>query len=226
MLEALKKNKKLTLRASLLWISGILVITIGLLIQARVTWLFRYRDYVSKHAIACQLNVDLNKKGVKETAFIPMLTRQFDFGFYLRTPIPENMDHQTSAEDIFSSNPIEKALKEETFELSWQLRQEGQTMASDIITEKDLNQRVRALDIFYIFAKRDISLKKGQNYTVEVEITKPSQALAVFSPEILIRTWASLKGYLLVGWTMRDTLLCLALGSVLVVAGLLKQYTS
>lgn len=226
MLEARKTNKIRTLRASMLWLPGILIITIGILIHARVAWLFRYNDYVSKHAIACQLDVDLSKEGIKETAFVPMLTREFSFGFNLHTPIPDNNDQHPAAQDVFSSNPIEKAIKVETFELSWQLRKEGHTIVSGIISEKDLNHRVQTLDIRYIFAKQNVPLKKGQNYTLVAEITKPSQALAVFSPELLIRTWASLKGYLLVGWKIRDTLLCLALGSVLIVAGLLKQYAS
>lgn len=226
MLEALKKNKKLTLRASMLWLPGILIIIIGILIHARVAWIFRYNDYVSKHAIACQLDVDLSNEGIKQTAFVPMLTREFSFGFNLHTPIPDNDDRHPSAQDVFSSNPIEKAIQVETFELTWQLLLEGHTIASGIISEKDLSRRVQALDIHYVFSERNVPLRKGQNYTLVAETTKPSLTLDVFSPKLLIRTRASLKGYTLVRWKMRDTLLCLALGSVLIMAGLLKQYTS
>jgi len=158
-------------------------------------------------------------------AFVPLFTRKFDFGFHLHTPIPDNADLREPDRDILSSNPIEKAMKAETFEVSWQLQKEGQNVTSGTISEKDLNHRVQALDIQYIFAKRNVLLRKGQNYMLVAEVTKPSQALAAFSPELLIRTWASLKGHLLVGWKMRDTMLCLALGFVLIAAGLLRQYS-
>jgi hypothetical protein len=116
-------------------------------------------------------------------------------------------------------------MKMETFQVSWQLHK-GHTVASDIISEKDFEYRVYASDIRYIFARKNILLRKGQNYTLVAKITQPSQTLAIFSPNLLIRTWASLKGYRLVGWKMRDTLLCLALGFALMIAGLLKQYAS
>ena len=117
-------------------------------------------------------------------------------------------------------------MKVETFGVSWQLRNKGQNIASGTISEKDFNYRVQALDIQYIFAQQNIRLRKGQKYTLITEVTKPSQTLAVFSPELLIRTWASLKGYLLVRWKTRDTLLCLTLGSVLIMAGLLETLSS
>ena len=39
----------------------------------------------------------LSKEGIKETAFVPMLTREFSFGFNLHTPIPDNNDQHPAA---------------------------------------------------------------------------------------------------------------------------------
>ena len=154
-----------------------------------------------------------------------MVTRTFVLSFNLHTPRPDSSE-ESSAQDIFQSNPIEKALEIETFELSWSLCQGNQTIASGMISEKDLKNKVGALDISYRFAPEYVFLRKGRNYTLVVEVEKPSPVLAAFCPELVIRTWASLKGYSLVRWKMRDTLLCLTLGTVLIIAGLIKRCTS
>ena len=219
-------KKRFKLRAKILWIPGILIITIGICIPIRKAWLLRYNEYVAKHAVACKLDVDLSKEGIIETSFIPMVTRGFNFSFNLHTAIPETNSQDLSAQDVFSSNPLEKAMKSETFKLSWKLSRKIRTIASGIISEKDLSYRVQALDIRYIFAKQNVPLRKDQNYKLVVKIMKPSPALAVFSSNLLIRTWAGLKGYPLVGWKMWDTLQCLVLGTVLIIAGLIKRSAS
>ncbi|UCG90583.1 MAG: hypothetical protein JSU57_02310, partial [Candidatus Heimdallarchaeota archaeon] len=71
------------LRAKILWIPGILIITIGICIPIRKAWLLRYTEYVAKHAVACKLDVDLSKEGIIETSFTPMVTREFNFSFNL-----------------------------------------------------------------------------------------------------------------------------------------------
>jgi hypothetical protein len=201
---------KIKLRAKILWIPGILIIAIGIFIPIRKAWLLRYNEYVAKHAVACKLNVDLSKEGTVETSFSPMVTREFYFSL-------------NPAQDMFSSNPIEKAMKSETFKLSWKLSNKNQTIAAGIISEKDLSHRVQTLDIRYVFAKQNVLLRKDQDYKLVVEVMKPSPGLAVFSSKLLIRTWASLKGYILIGWKMWDTLQCLVLGTVLIIAGLIKR---
>jgi len=216
-------NKTLVLRPILLWFSGILVIAIGVMIHARVAWLFRHDAFVARHAIACNLDVELSRRGTKEMTFVPAMTRKFTFGFLLRTPIPEYNDGHQHVEDAFTSNPLEMALKTETFEVIWQLYEEEHKIASGMITERDLSERVQTLDIHYVFAKKDISLRKENVYKLVAEIARPSKNLGVFSPSLLIRTWSGLKGHPLVGWTIKETLLCSSLGSVLIVLGLLKQ---
>jgi len=217
---------QINLRAKILWIPGILIIAVGVFIPIRKAWLLRYNEYVSKHAVACKLDVDLSKKGIIETSFTPVVTREFNFSFNLHTARPDSNSQDLSAQDVFSSNPLEKAMKSEIFKLSWKLYRKSQTIASGIISEKDLSHRVQALDIRYIFAKQNVPLRKDQNYQLKVEITEPSPALAVFSSNLLIRTWASLKGYRLTGWKMWDTLQCLVLGTVLIIAGLIKRTAS
>ena len=224
-LSLVSQIKKLKLRARILWIPGIVIIAIGIFIPIRKAWLLRHFKYVSKHAVACKLNVDLSKEGINETSFTPMVTRTFVLSFNLHTLRPDSSE-ESSAQDIFQSNPIEKALEIETFELSWSLCQGNQTIASGMISEKDLKNKVGALDISYRFAPEYVFLRKGRNYTLVVEVEKPSPVLAAFRPELVIRTWASLKGYSLVRWKMRDTLLCLTLGTVLIIAGLIKRCTS
>jgi hypothetical protein len=224
-------NKTFVLRPIFLWFSGILVAAIGVTIHARVAWLFRHDDFVAKHAIACNLDVALSRhsrQSTKETTFVPAMTREFTFGFFLRTPIPESTDKHRQIDDVFSSNPIEKALETETFEVIWLLYEEERIIASGMITEKDLSEKdlsekVKTLDIRYVFAKRNVSLRKGNVYKLAAVITKPSENLGVFSPSFCIRTWSGLKGHLLIGWTVKETLLCSSLGSVLIVFGLLKK---
>jgi len=214
---------RIKLRAKILWIPGILIIAVGILMPIRKAWLLRYKEYVARHAVACKLDIDLSKKGIIETSFTPMVTRKFVLSFNLYVPILDSNRQYLSAQDTFSSNPLEKAMKSETFTLSWKLYRESQTIASGVISEKDLSHRVQALDIRYIFAKQNVPLRKDQNYKLVVEIMKPSPALSVFSPNLLIRTWASLKGYTLIGWKMWDTLKCLVLGTILIIAGLIKR---
>jgi hypothetical protein len=199
------------------------VAAIGVTIHARVAWLFRHDAFVAKHAIACDLDVALSRQSTEEITFVPAMTREFTFGFILRTPIPESIDKRQQIEDVFSSNPLEKTLKTETFEVNWQLYEKERKIASGMITEKDLSERVQTLDIHYVFAKRNVSLRKDSAYKLAARVTKPSENLAVFSPSLLIRTWSGLKGHLLVGWTIKETLLCSSLGFVLIVLGLLKH---
>ena len=217
---------QIKLRAKTLWIPGILIIAIGIFIPIRKAWLLRYKEYVAKHAVACKLDVDLSEEGIIETSFTPIVTREFVLSFNLHIPIPDSNRQGISAQDVFSSNPIEKALEIETFELSWRLLKEDQTVATGIISEKDLKNKIGTLDIRYRFAPQYISLRKDQNYKLVVEITKPSPALAIFSSNLLVRTWISLKGYTLIGWKMWYTLKCLVLGTVLIIAGLIKRSTS
>ena len=217
---------QIKLRAKILWIPGILIIAIGIFIHIRKAWLLRYNEYVAKHAVVCKLDVDLSKEGIIETSFVPVVTREFNFSLNLHTAIPDSNSQDLSAQEVFSSNPLEKAMKSETFKLSWMLFRKNQTIAFGIISEKDLSHRVQTLDIRYIFAKQNVPLRKDQNYKLVVEIIKPSPALAVFSSNLLIRTWASLKGYTLIGWKMWDTLKCLVLGTVLIMAGLIKRSAS
>ena len=219
-------NKTFVLRPILLWFSGILVVAIGVMIHARVAWLFRHNAFVAKHAIACNLDIDLSKQCTKEMTFVPAMTREFTFGFLLRTPIPEYNDEHQQIEDVFSSNPLEIALKTESFKVVWQLYEEERKIASGMITEKDLSERVKALDVHYVFAKRNVSLRKDNVYKLVAEITKPSENLGVFSPSLRIRTWSGLKGHLLIGWTVKETLLCSSLGFVLIVIGLFKQHSA
>lgn len=216
-------NKTFVLRPIFLWFSGILVATIGVMIHTRVAWLFHHDAFVAKHAVACNLDVALSRQCTKEMTFVPAMTREFTFGFLLRTPIPESIDKHQQIEDVFSSNPLETALKTETFDVIWQLYEKERKIASGVITEKDLSERVQTLDIHYVFAKRNVSLRKDNVHKLVAEVTKPSENLGGFSPSLLIRTWSGLKGHFLVGWTIKETLLCSSLGSVLIILGLLKQ---
>jgi len=218
-------NKTFVLRPIFLWFSGILVVAIGVMIHARVAWLFRHDAFVAKHAIACNLDIDLSKQCTKEMTYVPAMTREFTFYLLLRTPIPEYNDEHQKIEDVFSSNPLEIALKTESFKVVWQLYEEERKIASGMINEKDLSERVKALDVHYVFGNNNVSLRKGGLYKLVAEVTKPSTNLGAFSPSLLIRTWSGLKGHPFVGWTIKETLLCSLLGSVLIVIGLFKQHS-
>ena len=108
------------------------MVAIGVTIHARVAWLFRHDAFVAKHAIACNLDVALSRQSTKETTFVPAMTREFTFGFLLRTPIPDTTDKQRQIADVFSSNPLEKALETETFKVIWQLYEEERVIAKSL----------------------------------------------------------------------------------------------
>lgn len=217
------RRERSILRANVFLISGIVVLLVLIVIEARRSWLWkRFALVYNKNAIACEMPLDLSEPTTKESVFVPLITGNFTLRLSLHTSIPDGFEPY---EQFIPPNEIEDSLKKETFRISWTLQNEVQNVADGVITHADLNTKVVTVEISYSFSEDNIYLKRGQKYKLLVELEETSQTLTRFSPTMTVRTGGfGLKGYRLAGWKTRDTILLLILGLGLIVTGFAKQH--
>ncbi|MBN1509671.1 MAG: hypothetical protein JW955_22680 [Sedimentisphaerales bacterium] len=219
------EENSVRLRASTLWVPGVLVVVLSVLIQARAARLHKYVRFVAANAVACELPVDLSIPTSQETTLVPAVRRRFTVHLVLRTADPNHADQDPSLADPFPENAVGEALKAGTFEVVWRLSEGENERFAGSVTEKDLAVKFHGADIRYVFGDWQVPLKAGRSYKLVVEVVGPFAALNDFAPTLAIRTSASLKGHLLAGWRLRDTALLLVLGSSLIFLGLSKRYS-
>lgn len=217
------RAKSITPRAGMLWITGVVVLVILIAIQARVSWLWRHFALVYRGRTACKMGLDLGERGSSEYVFGPSVTRPFKLHFCLRVFPPEDSGGYEGGLEYWYAGGIEDALKEEGFEISWRLRSQGRDVADGVITEGDLNRRIHGFGVSYIFGEQKIPLTAARKYRLVAKVERPSKTLNQFAPSLIIGTEAWRKGFPLLSWTGRKTVLVLLVGLGLIAAGFAKH---
>jgi hypothetical protein len=212
------------LRSSTLWVPGVLVVVLGVLIHAHVASLHRRARLIADNAVACTLPVDLGSPTSQEATFVPAVSRKFAFSLVLCTAAADDDGHSPS-EDTFPDNAIAQSLKAATFTVAWQLRSERQSDVAGVISEKNLQTRIKADHIRYVFGNEEVPLKAGRSYRLFTEVAGSSAALNDFAPALVVETSSPLKGHPLARWRLRDTGLLLFLGVCLISLGLSKRHS-
>ena len=214
------------LRASALWVPGVLAVVLGVLIHTHVESLRRQHREVTDNSTVCRLPVSLAEPSAQEVSFAPSRNGTGAVRLVLATALPvDRSASEPSGGDDFPADAISRALGTATLEIRWKIRSEGRADIDGVISEKDLRKRTQGDGIRYVFGDQTVQLVAGRKYQLTAEEAIASPELNDFAPTLAIEASSPLKGHPLAGWRLRDTGLLLFLGGSLISLGVSKRYS-
>ena len=225
-LDMEKSQTTTRLRASMLWMPGLLAVILGVSIHTHVESLRERDRAVVENPVVCWLPVDLAEPSAQQILFMPSRHRRFVVRLVLTTALPTNQSTLEPADDdSFPDNAISQTLGTATLAILWKIRSEGQRDIEGVISERDLRTRIQGDDIRYVFGDQTVGLVAGRGYQLIAEGAGQSPELNDFAPTVMIEAIPTLKGHPLAGWRLRDSGLLLLLGVSLISLGVSKRYS-
>jgi hypothetical protein len=214
------------LRASALWIPGVLAVILGAMIHTHVASLRAEDRAVAEDSTVCRVPVDLAEPSAQAIPFMSPRDLTGTVRLVLATSLsPGQSVLEIPEGDDFPDNAISQALGLDTFEVRWEIRSEDGGDCEGVISRADLRSRIQGGDIRYVFGDQTVELTAGREYELLTRGTSPSTAFDGFAPTLVIEASSPLKGHPLAGWRFRDTGLLLLLGASLISLGVSKRYS-
>lgn len=215
------------LRASTLWVPGILAVLLGVSIHAHVGSLRQRARVLAENSTVCWLPVESVESTAQHAPILPLSDGDFIVRFVLSTPLPadRNAASPTDDGDGFPDNEIARVLGTAVLTVPWKIRSEGQPDLEGVISKKNLCARTQAGDIRYIFGSQTVSLTADRRYELVAEGADLSPEISGFTPALILEAPSPLRKHPLAGWRLRDTGLLVLLGVSLISLGVSKRYS-
>lgn len=214
---------RLTFRPSVLAVSGLALMVLSLLAQARTSYIL-WLELDRRANWRTKLAVDFSREGSWQTSFRPIVSRDHGVGFSLRVPLEGDLADYSGKEKALPAAVMQHSLAGKEFAVSWQVLSQKHVVAQGRVRPSDLTgwatkDHARYQCFFY-----SLALGAGQEYTFTAQVEQANPAVNELSPVLQVYAHGSLKGCLLANiWRLWHTLVFCGVGIALLLVAYMRH---